>query len=467
MKKELLVIKKNGFGLIDVILASSIFALIITFLVSAFLYGEESTTLCGKRARAILLAEEGLEAARNIRDNNFVNLSDGTHGLTTSNNIWEFSGNYDITDIFTRQIEISTIDEDTKEITSNISWQQNPQRTGLVSLATRLTNWVKTTIADWGNPFQEAILDIPAGNDGAKIQVQGDYAYVVKEGSTPDFVIMNISDPTNPTMVSSMNLPGSPTNISVMGNYAYISSTENSQELQIIDISNSLSPTIIGSYDTTGGADGKGVYVNGSYAYLTRSSSKDDEFFIINISNPATPEFASSLDLGATGMELVVLGDYAYIASQHLFQELQVIAINNPSSLVIVGSYNPITFGSSLSIAGFGDTVVLGWGGWYGTGMLIFNVSSPAHPNLLGTFDAGGDINDISIGKDNTYAFLATNNTSKELQIIDISSLSSPNIIGLLDLSSSLNGIAYHPDKDRVFAVSSSNSEEFVIIAPQ
>ena len=38
------------------------------------------------RARAATLADEGLEAVRNIRDANFSNLTDGTFGLTTTGN---------------------------------------------------------------------------------------------------------------------------------------------------------------------------------------------------------------------------------------------------------------------------------------------------------------------------------------------------------------------------------------------
>src|SRR3989339_749416 len=100
----------NGFSLVEVILASSVFILLVTSLVGAYLYGEESTALAGNRARATMLAEEGLEAARNIRDANFSNLSDGTHGLVISGNQWTLSGSSDVTDIFTRSISISIID---------------------------------------------------------------------------------------------------------------------------------------------------------------------------------------------------------------------------------------------------------------------------------------------------------------------------------------------------------------------
>jgi hypothetical protein len=88
-----------------------------------------------------MLAEEGLEAVRNIRDHDFSNLTDGTYGLAVSNNQWSFSGSEDITDIFTRQIIISTIDSDTKQARAIVSWQQNQQRTGTAELVTYFSNW--------------------------------------------------------------------------------------------------------------------------------------------------------------------------------------------------------------------------------------------------------------------------------------------------------------------------------------
>jgi len=152
MKQEILQLtakgksRTSGFSVIEVVLAAGLFGLIITALVSILVYGEESSVLAGQRARATFLAEEGLEAVRNIRDENFSNLTDGNYGLQVSSNQWGFSGTSDATDVFTRQINISTIDINRKEITSTVTWQQNPQRIGSVVLTTRLTYWQEIAI---------------------------------------------------------------------------------------------------------------------------------------------------------------------------------------------------------------------------------------------------------------------------------------------------------------------------------
>jgi prepilin-type N-terminal cleavage/methylation domain-containing protein len=152
MKKAQLHINNfcKGFSLVEVLLASSIFAIIVTALVGAYLYGIESTAVSGNRARAVLIAEEGLEAVRNIRDNDFEDLVVGTYGIEVLGGEWDFYGSSDDTDIFTRKVSIGTISDDQKLITSTVTWQQNLQRTGTVSVIGYLNNWARIVFESEG-----------------------------------------------------------------------------------------------------------------------------------------------------------------------------------------------------------------------------------------------------------------------------------------------------------------------------
>lgn len=154
MRKEWLTTKmsnvQGGFSLVEVLLAVSVFALIVTALAGAMIYGQQSTAISGERARAAFLAEEGLEAVRNIRDDDYAILTSGAKGLAISSNQWVFSGASDTTGIFTRSITISPVGgaaSNKKNVTVNVTWQQNQQRTGSVSLVARLTNWQATNMA--------------------------------------------------------------------------------------------------------------------------------------------------------------------------------------------------------------------------------------------------------------------------------------------------------------------------------
>lgn len=142
--KGLLATKREAFSLVEVVLATSIFILLATALAGSFTLGPENNALSGNRNRAVYLAGECIEASRNIRDNNFASLVDGTYGLATSSNTWIFSGSSDSVGLFTRQVTIASVDADTKSVDCQVDWQQNLQRDGQIVLTTYLSNWQET-----------------------------------------------------------------------------------------------------------------------------------------------------------------------------------------------------------------------------------------------------------------------------------------------------------------------------------
>lgn len=140
MKKALSATNTRGFSLVEVMLAVSVFAILAIAFSGSFIYGIDAVASGGNHVRASMLADEGLEAVRNIRDENFDALTDGTHGLATSTGEWVFFGTEDTQDIFTRTVTISSIDNKRKNIVSSVSWRQG-NRDSSVSIVTRLTDW--------------------------------------------------------------------------------------------------------------------------------------------------------------------------------------------------------------------------------------------------------------------------------------------------------------------------------------
>jgi len=465
MQKEQRIFSGGGFSLIEVILASSIFILLATAFIGAYLYGEESTALAGERARATLLAEEGLEATRNMGDENFSNLTAGTHGLALSGNQWVFSGLSDTNGIFTRQLAITTADAARKNVTSKVTWQQNAQRTGLVSLITELTNWAGAVAASWATPTIAGSLDLPGSNDGRKVALSGSYAYVIRNNSTTNFVVVDVSNPASPSAIATLSLAGTPVNIAVSGNYAYVTSNSATSELIIVDISNPVSPSVIGVYNAPGTAAGAGVFALGTTVYLGRASSASDEFSIINSANPANPVLVGSLNLSAIANEITILGNYAYVASGNNNQELQVVNISIPSAPFLAGSLNLPGNTDALTIAGFGSTIAIAQVNI----LYMVDVTTPTSPSILGSINTGGIVRDIDLGNTNTHVFVADSNSASEFQVVDISSLSTPFVLGNIDVSgnNTLFGVAYDSVNDRAYAVGNKNNQEFLIFIPQ
>lgn len=457
--------KQRGFSIIEVLLSVAIFSLFVMATAGAILYGEEGNALSGKRNRAAALAGEGVEALRNIRDSNFSNFLIGSHGLTTVGNIWGASGTSDETDIFSRTLAIATASgsDDKRDVTSSAAWQQNLQRPGIVSIYTRFTNWFRK-FGNWASPSQQANINLPGNQAGNKVAVAGGYAYIVRNGGTPNFAVIDISNSGSIMQVGSLNLAGLPLNIYISGNYAYISSSDNAQELQVVDITSPTSPVLVSSLNLPGNANANGVWSVGTTVYITRAGNVDN-FVILNISTPTSPTQTSTLSLAGPLYETIVLGKYAYISSGNNASELQVVDVSNPSSPTLVGTLNLASNADAVTIAGYQnpETVFLGQNN--GT-VSIVDVSNPLLPFFISSFAAGVSVNDVALGLGSGYLFLATAHSTQEFQALDVSTLLTPTLLATANLGNALNGVIYDQVRDRAYVVSTSNSAEFIIVKP-
>jgi len=131
----------RAYSLVEIILALGILTLLIIGLGTSHLTSLDAVGLNSRRHQARHLAEEGQEAVRNIKDSSFTNLVDGTYGLAISGDHWVLNGGPDVSGEFSRQIVISSVDSQTKQISVTVSWPQSPQRSGSVNLVSRLSNW--------------------------------------------------------------------------------------------------------------------------------------------------------------------------------------------------------------------------------------------------------------------------------------------------------------------------------------
>ncbi len=149
--------KAKAFALIDVILGASLFLIVAVFVVPGFLYGQESAQIDGKRLRALSYAEGGLEAMRSIRDEDFNQLNPGTFGITIDNNFWKLTGSSDTDGEFTRRVQLIEENENKYIARSTVTWAQNSQRNGELTLETILTNFAREEEIDDEHEFNYSI----------------------------------------------------------------------------------------------------------------------------------------------------------------------------------------------------------------------------------------------------------------------------------------------------------------------
>jgi len=130
----------RGFSLIEIILASGLLGLFAVAFLGVLGFSQESTLRAAQRNRAVFLAEEGLEAARAIRDENFANLVAGDHGLK-SNTKWNLTDQIDIIGNFTRTLNIVDINSQTKQVNSQVAWKQSGGNQVSITFSTLFTDW--------------------------------------------------------------------------------------------------------------------------------------------------------------------------------------------------------------------------------------------------------------------------------------------------------------------------------------
>lgn len=457
---------QRGFSAVEVLLAAAVFGVIVTALIGALVYGRASTAQAGDRNRANLLAEEGIEAVRNIRDAGYTNLIDGTYGLVQSGGVWTLSGSSDITNNFTRQVTVAANGTNRKLITSTVTWPQGASTTQ-TNVSTLYSNWAAAIAVakSWANAIQQGTVDVTGTTVGYRIATQGDYAYLIRNASTANFYVINIANPSAPTVVGSLNVAANPLNIAVNGNFAYIASSSDTAEMQVINVTNPAAPTISSSYNANGTANGQGIDVVGTTVYLARAANAGtDELVIINAATPTAPTRVGGFGNTNSMNEVYVTGNVAYLATSSDTQEVMAINIATPSSPTLGGSINLSGTNNATTIDGFGTTLAIG----QATILYTYSISSPLAPTAADTLTMGGTINDISADSAHSYIHVGTNGAGTEFQVVNSVTPTNTSILRSVDIagSSIVNGVAYNATKDVTPAAASINVQELIVFGP-
>lgn len=184
--------------------------------------------------------------------------------------------------------------------------------------------------------------------EGRSIAYYNNYLYIGTWNNnfptySPEFLIYNVFDPTNPTFVGEYNLKHSVNSIAIQGAYAYLATTDNSGELTLMHIEDPTTPTIAGTYDTPASSiDAEEVYVLGNKAYigLNRRTGGASEFLIIDISDSSHPTELGGVSLGLTSNTYVtglyVQGHNAFVSTNANASAFRVLDVSDPTHPTLV-----------------------------------------------------------------------------------------------------------------------------------
>ena len=225
--------------------------------------------------------------------------------------------------------------------------------------------------------------------------VDGKYAYVADVRSRGgSLMIMDISDPTSPSLVSFWSLiPGlvGVSHVAVTGTHAYVAPGHWGEGLIVLDVSNPTTPTLVGEYPVSEFVED--ILVDDNRIYLADSYSLHilDRITMNEIGFYPAPERLSSV---------AVQGEYAYVASQH--GDLYIVDISDPANPTEIGSYDIPAGYYQVDIAVVGKYLYFPAGS---NGVRILDISTPAVPTEVAFYDTPGAA--YSVTADGNYAYVA------------------------------------------------------------
>ncbi len=462
---------KKGFSTVEIILSLALFMVLVLGLSSGMFYGLDSRKKVTEETKAAFLLDESAEILYNIKDISYSNLVDGTWGLVQNSGVWGLGPSPDIVDGYSRSVIISEIDATNKAAEIKINWVTDA---GVkeISQTVRFSDWERTieTAVIWNTPSLIGSYNITGTSAGLSVRAINNTAYVILNSATLDMHALNYTNTSSvqPLFSKLSDSTGQLYDLVVDENYLYGTSSSNTKEFIIHDISNINAPVQISSLNLTGNANALGIAKSGNYVFVTRASSNtttDPELSIINVTNPLAPTVVSNLSLGRNiiANDIAVSGNYAYIATSSNNAELTIVNITNLSAPTFLSALDLTNNDDGYRILVNSGTVFLA----KKTGPLhIVNVNNPNTPVQISVYNAGGLVGDMVLGiPNNQNLFLATANTTRELQVLDITNLASPTLLGSYNTASALAGIDYDPVRELLLCTG-SNAVDFNIFGP-
>lgn len=258
------------------------------------------------------------------------------------------------------------------------------------------------------------------GGGCTAVHVEGSYAYI---GEGPNLVILDVSSPSNPTLVKKLLLPVMVRDVFVSGGIAYVLRRTWPGGLFIIDVSDPGRPTHLSCFDVL---EPVAFHASGNLACVAAREWPVVRLIIMDISNPTWPRQLGTYPAGGGTMpcDLFVSGNLVYFAKEGL----QIIDISNPSSPTLRGSIPTLGDADDVCVdGGMAYVAFTDWGLPRAVGFQIIDVSDPTSPTVVGTHQTWGY--SLSIAVSGTTAYLVTG-SGQSLEIVDVSDPTSPALLG-------------------------------------
>jgi len=273
------------------------------------------------------------------------------------------------------------------------------------------SGFILYNISNPASPQRLGGLDIPM-KSVRRAQIVGPKLYLA--AGTDGLLVVDITDPQNPTLSASHTLKGNAFNLAISGTTALIASWHGG--LNLVNVANAAAPVDLGHYDHA--SEDASVWVEGSTAFLGTWAGGLE---ILNLTNPQTPVRIAHYDHPAECVQTV--GNTAYICGEYMFRILNISNLNAPSE---IGKCGINGRGFAMDINGNTAYVADGSGGFQ-----IIDISDPTKPAVLSTYAPGFGAYPMGVQVVNNTAYVCCSRTG--LHILDVSNPRQPQELGIYD----------------------------------
>ena len=230
--------------------------------------------------------------------------------------------------------------------------------------------------------------------------------------------IFDLANPAQPQVLGSLSC-GYPSGVKVKNNYAFVADYSG-MKMRVIDISDPSKPAEVTSLNTPGYTTF--IEIKEELAVV---SCDYDGFIIVDISNPQQPvQLGSCLNDEHRTCEIILDGIYAYVATEYYKGEIAVYDISDPADITAVNKYNVLPSRTAVGLDVRDGFVYLATDE---DGLQIVDFSLPASPVWAGGITSPGYCYDVAVA--DNIAYVAAD--YEGLRIEDISDLNHPRELGI------------------------------------
>ncbi|KXK27429.1 MAG: LVIVD repeat protein [candidate division WS6 bacterium OLB20] len=299
---------------------------------------------------------------------------------------------------------------------------------------------------DWCLPFlTSTTYNMQRQGNPTSISAIPNYAYLSTGGNASgpglDSVSITSDIPPVVTQLDTDSTLSKLNDIYAEPGYVYVTSDDNGAEVGIFDSSNQNNLQYVGYFNASSSTDGNAVWVKGNVGYMTQGSTF--RTFDLSSRTGSRPEL-DSVELIKNGVDMMVVGNYAYIAIQGASIEFQIIDVTNPSNIFAVGqadlnaqSANTVFVNAAGTRAYVGTSNSVSQAEFF---IIDTSVKTGNRPIIASYNTNGTTIRDLTVIEQDSRAVLVGTG-GEEYQVLDISNELSPSYCGGMQMNQGALGV--------------------------